>query len=307
MQTKYTAFLVPAVMVLYSLIETILRPRPRPSLCQTLTPGPLASVVATLVFVAWESFVASRYGVSHFLYHFRDNQIRLIDKIAFALPLPVLLGGVAPAVFLLALCVLKPKGKIVGVAGGYSLLTYLLIGLCPSQWVAELPLREALRFRILERSMFFVLGLGLFVALGFVAARLLRLPHGGLTNRPLLARHRLDWFLVSWLLLEVAGYFALSPFLGVRRVMGIVVVATLLAGRLASRTCRTPGQRRLVTAIAIGNVTLALFFYAVDLRKAQGTAKSWKRRRSSYIRPSRKHASGTSATGVFNITPSVPA
>ena len=35
-------------------------------------------------------------------------------------------------------------------------------------------------------------------------------------------------FLLSWLLLEVVGYVALTPFPAVRRIMGVVVVTTLL-------------------------------------------------------------------------------
>src|SRR5262249_37123165 len=42
-------------------------------------------------------------------------------------------------------------------------------------------------------------------------------------------------FLLGWLALEVAAYFPLTPFPAVRRVLGIVVVLTLLVGRYAAR------------------------------------------------------------------------
>jgi hypothetical protein len=50
--------------------------------------------------------------------------------------------------------------------------------------------------------------------------------------------------------------------------MGVVVVGTVLAGRLASWTCRRPGRRALVWGVAVGNAVLGLLFYGVDLRDA---------------------------------------
>ena len=43
------------------------------------------------------------------------------------------------------------------------------------------------------------------------------------------AWRRIDYFLVLWFGLELAGYFALTPFCAVRRVMGVVVVIILIA------------------------------------------------------------------------------
>jgi hypothetical protein len=90
---------------------------------------------------------------------------------------------------------------------------------------------------------------------------------------------------VLWLVLEVAGYFALSPFAAVRRVLGVVVVGTLLAGRLAARTCRSPERAGLVHWAALAGVLLGLGFYGVDLREAWARkaaaerAARWVRRR----------------------------
>src|SRR5262249_13366817 len=66
----------------------------------------------------------------------------------------------------------------------------------------------------------------------------------------------------------LAGYFALSPFPAARRVMGIVVVMTLLTGRLASRSCGDRAGKTLMHAIALGNVVLGFMFYGVDLHDA---------------------------------------
>jgi hypothetical protein len=98
--------------------------------------------------------------------------------------------------------------------------------------------------------------------------RLLRLPLGGwLPGR--WHRYRVEWFLAAWLALELAGYFALSPFPAVRRVMGLVVVGTLILGRLAARTCRRPGRRSAVRAVVAANIALGLSYYGLDLCEAR--------------------------------------
>ena len=55
-------------------------------------------------------------------------------------------------------------------------------------------------------------------------------------------------FLLLWLGLEALAYFPLTPFPATRRVLGPLVVLTLLVGRLAARACVDAGAaaRRLV-------------------------------------------------------------
>jgi hypothetical protein len=67
---------------------------------------------------------------------------------------------------------------------------------------------------------------------------------------------------------EVAGYFLLTPWAAARRVLGISVIGTLLAGRQAVRTCRTPGRQRLVRAVGALGVALGLLFQAIDINNA---------------------------------------
>src|SRR5207253_823784 len=99
-------------------------------------------------------------------------------------------------------------------------------------------------------------------------------PRAGLQSlaRPAeMVRHparRLEWFLILWLGLEVAGYFALTPFPAVRRVMGIIVAGTMLAGFLAARTCRSPERKPFVRFAAAYGIALGFLFYGVDLRDA---------------------------------------
>jgi hypothetical protein len=78
-------------------------------------------------------------------------------------------------------------------------------------------------------------------------------------------RGRADWFLAAWLGLELAGYLALSPIPAVRRVLGLIVVGTLLVGRLARRTGQPSPRRALVSAVALGNIALGLGVFTVDL------------------------------------------
>jgi hypothetical protein len=93
-----------------------------------------------------------------------------------------------------------------------------------------------------------------------------------------------EWFLVLWLVLEILGYFALSPFPAVRRVLGVVVAGIMLAGRLAARTCRSPERRSLVRGTALVTALLGCAFAAVDLRDAHAQrtltarASRWVRR-----------------------------
>jgi hypothetical protein len=69
---------------------------------------------------------------------------------------------------------------------------------------------------------------------------------------------RTDMFLMAWLVLEVVGSLLLNPFVAVRRVMGLAVVAALAIGRLASRTCASPERQRLTRAVvAYGAVPLS--------------------------------------------------
>src|SRR5262249_30720678 len=113
--------------------------------------------------------------------------------------------------------------------------------------------------------LFTLLGAAIMSISGTVLARLcpglgrgLSVPWGGRALRG-------DLFLMLWLLLELVGFFALTPFGAVRRVMGIVVVGTLLAGRLAARTNRAPSQRWLIYGLVGYSAVLGAGFQVVDL------------------------------------------
>jgi hypothetical protein len=255
-QTKYTGFLAPAAMLLYALLHGKLRL------------WPVAVVPAVQVFVSWEFLTALLYGQSHFLSALRDSSQPLLQKAGLWAPLLGILGTVAAPVFLLGLAALRARAPVLVLGALLALLacgaTACLGGTvrleqAPFAPAGLLPLEFPL-----EVVVFVMLGLLGCLVLALVAARLCRLPPSHVPWWRRWQAHRDRYFLVLWLGLEVAGFFALTPFPAVRRVFGVVVVAALLAGRLASRTCRAPGRARLVHAVVGFSAALGLGFAALD-------------------------------------------
>ena len=280
MQTKYTGLLAPAAMLLYALALSLAASAFSGALLRKkILLWLVAAAAAAVVFVSWEGFVALRYPEgSHFLYHLRANAAESpIERIGeWSGPLLALLGGVAPAVGVLGLIALRRRGWVIVACGAVAVLGYALIACLAGTFTVWLKADAALMGMpgavtgscSLEQVVFTVFGAVVCAVVGVAAWQLLGLSHGLRWQPARLVRRRAEWFLVAWLALETAGYFALTPFGAVRRVMGLVVVGTLLVGRLASFRARAPGRRRLVWAAVVGNVLLGLAFYVVDLREA---------------------------------------
>jgi 4-amino-4-deoxy-L-arabinose transferase-like glycosyltransferase len=256
MQTKYTALLTPAVLLLYAGLFR------RPRL------GLVAVAAAVAVFASWEVFVALRHGQSHFLVSLGRQGRSLLDQFGpLFRALLNLTGGLAPATGLLALAALGLRARAVLAAGVAVLFGYGLVALVPPGESGVTASGLVCR----------VLGLFLTGTLAVVARRLLSERRGlsppsdnagSSPAAPHTGPRRVEWFLCLWLALEVGGYFALTPFPAARRVLGVLVVAALLTGRLAARTCRRAPRRGLVWAVTAGGVLLGLAFYGVDLREA---------------------------------------
>jgi 4-amino-4-deoxy-L-arabinose transferase-like glycosyltransferase len=247
MLTKYTAFVVPGVFLAHALVFRRWRL------------GLLAACIASLVFGTWECWVVCRYGESSFLCNLHQQDGRASKYLHLALPLFTLLGGVAPALWLLGLAALRcPRWPIIA-AGVFVLVSFGSI---------VLPAHQGITAHLtLGHVFFWTLGLSLALTTAAVARRLLRSAGGG--NPPC----RVEWFLLLWLGLEIAGYFVLSPFAAVRRVMGIYTVTTLLIGRLAARNHlgqplpRFPGVDLIGGIVALG-IAAGLFYYGLDLHEA---------------------------------------
>ncbi len=82
-------------------------------------------------------------------------------------------------------------------------------------------------------------------------------------------RDRTFLFLVAWLLCEVTTYVLTSPFGGARRVIGVVTVATFLAGHLASlETAKRQVVQRIVQIALVVGTLVSLGYYVVDYSEA---------------------------------------
>ncbi len=249
MQTKYTAFLAPAVMLAAAALQRRWRLWP---------PAVLAAVG---LFVAWEFLMAVLYGDSHFLVSLQGRAPGSLGDLLrekselLLVQLPEYLGGLLPAVGVLGLAALGVSRRWLAAAaaavlGGFAALTFLGSG-DVSKWPREFLAADAVC------SLF---SLGILLVLLAATLRLFATDA---------ARRRDTLFLLLWLGLEVLGYFALSPNAAVRRLLGIAVLLTLLVGRLAARTCISPSRRRTVWGVALGGAGLGLAFAALDLREAR--------------------------------------
>jgi hypothetical protein len=260
MQTKYTAFVTPVLMMLYAILFGRIRL------------GLLAAAVAAAFFWSFEGFIALRAGHSHLLYQSQVyGSVNLLKKYLYlSWPLVTLMGGTAPALALLGLVALGARRLVVIAAGACVALGFVLLAVLPDS--LNTLSRDAVTGEesiTLAHLIFSIYGVAVFAILAVVIRRLL-----GLTkeSRPgLLARwreHRVELFLVLWLFIEIGAYFALSPIPAVRRMTLLLVVSTLLIGRLAARACVEPARRSLMRGVLMGGVLLGLLFYGVDLHDA---------------------------------------
>jgi hypothetical protein len=238
MQTKYTAFLAPAVLLIYALTQRRFRL------------GLFAAATAGLVFAAWEMALLGRYGDSHFLHHLGQGHYTDESKMHLIGNLFPLLGGLLPTLGVATFTILRWPRWAVQLAVVLMLLPYLLL-ICP----------ESLS---LGRSVY-GLALGLFVCNG--AAMLLGVVCA--TWRLSRREERTAWFLVLWLAVELAGYVTISPFSAVRRVMGITIAATLLLGYLAERSPLEPWRRKMLYGLVVTTTLLGFACFGVDYLEAR--------------------------------------
>lgn len=257
MQTKYTAFIAPGVMVLYGFLSGRWRL------------GLLASSLAGLLFVGWELVVAFCYGDSHFWLACTYNRGAASPKLKLVGPLFGFLGSTIAAGLPFALAALGRSARVVWAITGLVVLVFVLValplGLACDGLHNSLHLYPPSKF---IGVLFGLIGLSLVMALGVIAYRLVRQPLA-IDGLPAARRFfSVDGFLGLWLLLEIAGYFALSPYPATRRVLGIVVLGTLLICRLAARTTGLRTQR--IWGIVGINFLLGLLLFAVDFNWYHG-------------------------------------
>jgi len=275
MQTKYTAVTIPVAMGLWALV----RVRPWPEWFQLMVTG----LVAAAVFIAWERYTLHRYGESHFWYSYRGGSGRSWSqwweqKRDIAPGLLGQMGSMSPALVLLGLAALGFSRRTLLIVGGTMLAGFgvLCLGsislgadIVPSPVLFGSPQPLAYYWRPPFSEAFF--GLVAIALWLLTMAAIWVLARGWLawTEMPQpessrWIRHRIDVWLILWLMLELCGYFMLTPFPAVRRIMAVFLVFSLLLGRLASLTCHSPERRRLVWGIVCYGMALMLLYQVTD-------------------------------------------
>jgi hypothetical protein len=282
MQTKYTALLCPIVIVTYSLIVGRIRA------------GVMAGVVAAVLFIGWERLMIHQYGESHFLYHLQQTQAvvdvppeatpiqraihslreTISGKLALFPPLAGYLGGLASALLLVGTAILR-WNRFFAISLGVISLQWLLLTFESERW-AIVPRDSAGGIEPVTLSALLMAAMG--AALLIVIGRLLMLLYRSSNEQS--SRDRL--FLSLWLMLEIVGYFALSPFPAARRVMGLFVVVAIFQGYawkvLCPRATNDPGRhdtsppppanpKRLSTSLKLSvalGVGMGILFSTID-------------------------------------------
>ncbi len=259
-QTKYSMLPLPAVMLLYAMLS------------RNLLYGIAAGALAVAVFCGWESFVAQRHGESHFLFHLHDQQAGqehgfegwITEKFRLFQPMVGYLGGLAIGIGLLA-------GRGVGVLRGV-LQTFAACGVLGIAAICVLPHSDSILLRKpaggakldLPTLVFGTLGTGVLLA-GLAASLLLLFRPRQILHPPRLLRwSRESWFLVGWLTIEFAAYFALTPFPAGRRVVGYCAVLALVAGRTACLTRFSHAGAAIPRWIAAFSIAAGLGLFALD-------------------------------------------
>jgi 4-amino-4-deoxy-L-arabinose transferase-like glycosyltransferase len=266
MQTKYTALITPLVLLLAAGLNR------RQWRC-----GAIAVSAAVLLFVAWEYWIALSYGESSFLCNLRQQKVSLIARYSsLGSPLLTHMGGLGAGIWLLALAALRKSRWVLGAAIILVVSGYLVLAWAPESYSVLLRSGATGSPRLrLNALVFGVPGALLWSTLAVAAWKLLRLRSTRVQSFLLAAgRRRVEWFLVLWLVVEVAGYFMTSPFPAARRVLGILVVTTLIVGRLAARTCRRQPYRGRLAWLALGGIFVGVGYYLVDLEEARGQQRA---------------------------------
>jgi hypothetical protein len=251
-QTKYNGLVAAGVMLYHAFLFKRYRL------------GLVAAAVAGAFFLSWEVFIYLSAGRSHFLAQSQTyGSVNLLAKYVYlAWPIVTIMGAVAPFFTLLAFVALGVRKKTIVVAAIAVALGFLLIAFAPDRFQVWDPNKQI----TLAHVVFSVFGIGFFASLLLVIRRLTHIS-GKLKNYLKdWSEYRIEWFLAGWWLLEIIAYFVLSPIPAVRRVLLLLVVSTLLVGRLLAQSLTA--RAALVQWIAFGSILLGLLFYAVDFRDA---------------------------------------
>lgn len=252
MQTKYTMATAPVVIAWYGLLT------------RNRLAAVVAGIVAVGVFAGWEVFLWTTSGESHFLYHARDQQSAheggwLIAKLDLIHPLLGHLGwlGLGGGLF---------AGRAAGFGRPFVLVVAIVAALglgavCLTPYSQSILLRntETGTPRLdLPQLVFQPLGFAVMVTATLAAVKLgFRYPRG---PYGLLRVSPTAWFVIGWVVIELAGYFALTPFPAARRIINLSVALAMLSCVLVARMPQRRPDRWLLSY----GVALGLALYAID-------------------------------------------
>lgn len=253
MQIKYTAVTAVVAMLAHGWFARRLRL------------STLAAAAAAAVFIGCELVPYVQYGISPFVgaIAWRGEAARKVAAAALVVPLATIVGCVAPALVPLGLTAQGRSSREVLRAIILIAAAYLLLAIVPVPYSAWFPVPGENRFRLgLHNFTVDLIGLPLWWIAGVVLWKEYVSRWRGLALA--------DRFLLLWLAIEIVFYFPLTPFSAARRVMGIVLVVTLLLARIAARHvgCQPQRSRQLWAAAAL-SISAGVLFWAVDVYDAR--------------------------------------
>ena len=251
-QTKYNGLVAPGVMLYHAFVFK----RYRLAL--------VAASIAGAFFLSWEVFIYLSAGRSHFLAQSQTyGSVNLLAKYVYlAWPIVTIMGAVAPFFTLLAFIALGLRKKATILASIVVALGFMLIAFAPERFQAWGQNKQI----TLAHVIFSLFGICFFAGMLFVIARLIQIPGKLKEYLNEWPTYRIELFLAGWWLMEIVAYFVLSPIPAVRRVLLLLVVSTLLLGRLLAKYISAGSP--LVQRTALASIVLGLLFYAVDFRDA---------------------------------------
>jgi tetratricopeptide (TPR) repeat protein len=257
LETKYTGFLGLGALGLYSLVAGKWRL------------GFVSCLLGVCLFGLWEGFVQYRYGISVFLFHVQIREEKPWEEISLVLPMLSFVGGLAAVLIPLGLAARYRSRGLLLLASGLIIGIFACIVFIPAGPLKApsggLPVWQDWIAR--NGYPFTVMGLVIFLLAGVILGRLWKAACEDGEKASV-------WFLSLWLVLEVVGVFALSPFMAARRVIEVTVVLALVFGRLASITIKTPDWRPWLHALVGFNLLLGIGYSSLDYWEAETERKT---------------------------------
>ena len=264
MQTKYTALLIPPAIVWFGISRWRL---------SAIKFAAVATGTALLVFSSWELLLIAKYGRSHFAFHASDRQTSveggaslaafLDDKQSLVAPLLGQLGCLGIGVGLAAAMALGIPRRLTGIAAAIWAAGFLWIVLTPASWSSlegDEPVAASVAVQV------FWIASGTFFLLNVFACALRLFNWSKKTIR--FRANAEAVFLFGWLLIELGGYFALTPFGAARRVIGLTVIGGIATALASTRMGRIQPSRHLAGWVVAFSIAVGFAVAAIDTLEA---------------------------------------